>query len=742
MTPATRFTFYHDTVSPSGTIVNQPLGWRDIVLSLTRDPAYHSLIEYFKGGFVWYGSARDFIMECEDADGPEVKIRCLIEIRFNATWSTIFDGLIDVSQKEELSMANRFYKYAAPIIRNDFWATFMNRRTVKVDLEAAVDLEGNARTAVNKITLPLPSQAIRNKFERQIDWADNVTRTIDETAIISADVSGTTTQYLIFSNAILVVDEISTRVEHGTILSVVKPTLDGKYILKADFAGSYNFEASIRYTIILSSSRNFDVKWYRAIKSEGVITETQIGSTQSGTNSLITDDGARTLSLTVDLLVGDEFYIYGEVVISSAVSTMSFFPDYDSDLGAPYDPVYTQLEITADTIFPDSTTDAYLIKDAFESVLSKIIGQNSVIESTMFTTCKRLNAVFRGMHGRGYSFTDKPFTTSFDELWRGFEPVANTGLGYTEVAGVKKIQIENKSFFYGQTPSVFLSNISGLTRRYDLEKHYKTIEVGYSKRFIESAGGVDDPQTLSSWRTKFRTIGSDLKIISTFFLASLGIEQNRRNRIELNKDGKIDEDIIMVAVKEDGSDYTPEIGTDFNAITGLLNSSTRYNIRHVCARVFKRWQSFIQGCLQHTTSEYFYYSGGEGNRVMSSQFETTDCEATDDPEPVLVEDADIAVSTTDYLFIPKVFKCKVPMSKVTYDAILADKENAIAISQDATTYIPMHILDFDYKIFGGYADLLLLQASATTVTPGADVILQEDGNAILMEDGSSNILIE
>jgi len=54
----------------------------------------------------------------------------------------------------------------------------------------------------------------------------------------------------------------------------------------------------------------------------------------------------------------------------------------------------------------------------------------------------------------------------------------------------------------------------------------------------------------------------------------------------------------------------------------------------------------------------------------------------------------------------------------------------------------MHILDFDYKIFGGYADLLLLQASASTVTPGADVILQEDGNAILMEDGSSNILIE
>jgi len=657
-------------------------------------------------------------MDCEDADGPEVKIRCLIEIRYAATWSTIFDGLIDVSQKEELSLANRFYKYAAPIIRNDFWATFMNRRTVKVDLQASVDLEGNARTAVNKITLPLPGQLITKQFLGQLQdatifgaWSHYYTLAsaefgaIDFPVIYKNEIDG--------KNSIIRED---LAVAPSNLFTIPE---DGEYVITS--------EIFIASAASLPSSQVQDVEYYIQINSDTPIAFTK---TQQGTDPA----SGRTkfdYTDTLTLVKGDEVRFYFE---NTAGTARNFYWSNQ---------YYSFLTVVSTTSYIDTDTDAYLIKDAFESVLSKIIGQNSVIESTMFTTCKRLNAVFRGIHGRGFSFADKPFTTSFDELWKGFEPVANIGLGYTEVAGVKKIQIENKSFFYGQTPSVFLSNVSGLTRRYDLEKHYKTIEVGYSKRFIEAAGGVDDPQTLASWRTKFRTIGNDLKIISTFFLASLGIEQNRRNRVELNKDGKIDEDIIMVSVKSDGgSGYTPEVGTDFNAITDLLNSDTRYNIRHTCARVFKRWQSFIQGCLQHTTSEYFYYSGGEGNRVMSSQFETTDCEATDDPEPVLVEDADIAVSTTDYLFIPKVFKCKVPMSKVTYDAILADKENAIAISQDSTTYIPMHILDFDYKIFGGYADLLLLQASASTVIPGSDVILQEDGNAILMEDGSSNILLE
>jgi len=126
---------------------------------------------------------------------------------------------------------------------------------------------------------------------------------------------------------------------------------------------------------------------------------------------------------------------------------------------------------------------------------------------------------------------------------------------------------------------------------------------------------------------------------------------------------------------------------------------------------------------------------------MSSQFETTDCEATDDPEPVLAENQDIAVDETNFDFIPKLYTAKVPMAKSTYDTILANRKKALGISQTTTNYLPMHILGLDYKIFGGYAELQLLLANNTPINP-EELILQEDGNMILMEDGTSGILTE
>ena len=53
--------------------------------------------------------------------------------------------------------------------------------------------------------------------------------------------------------------------------------------------------------------------------------------------------------------------------------------------------------------------------------------------------------------------------------------------------------------------------------------------------------------------------------------ASLAIERSRRNRIELSKDDRNDEEIMVVAVTPDGLNWLPEFGTTFNLVTNLLN---------------------------------------------------------------------------------------------------------------------------------------------------------------------------
>ena len=92
---------------------------------------------------------------------------------------------------------------------------------------------------------------------------------------------------------------------------------------------------------------------------------------------------------------------------------------------------------------------------------------------------------------------------SFDEVVG--EPIRSLflGLGYTEVAGVKRSRSKTARF-YDKLPVVNISNVNNLVRRYDLEKIYKSIEIGYKKGVgSESESGIDDPQTKRFYNTDF-----------------------------------------------------------------------------------------------------------------------------------------------------------------------------------------------------------------------------------------------
>lgn len=723
---------FNDTVSPSGTVVNQPLGWKDIAISLERDTEYHSLIEYFAGSFVWYGAAREFIKLCEVTEGPVSKVRVLIEIKYKATWDTLFDGRIDVSERENVSIAGTPYKYNAPIVRDDFWSKFISRRDTPVDLSAAVDLDGNARAPIGKIVLPLPNQIITNIYESNL---------ASPTISLSP---ATASNYLLFPTDELTKDEVEERRSYYEI-TPSSPLTDEKYIIKAKYAGNYRIEASVRYTFFFSAAVNWSIKWWISYKQSGVTTTAQIGATQAGGSGVtVVDDVPKTLDITLALLPGDEIYIYGTIVTSDGggpigLTTLIYGDAWNFD---PLPPQYTTLTITALTTFQDTETDAFLIRDAAESILSKIVGQDSVVLSTFFGTCKRLYAIMKIKHVRGYTFAQKAMFMTWNDWWKGAEPILNLGLGYSEVAGVKKIKIGSKEEFYNPTPVVFLNNVSGLTDTYDNSKHYNTITTGFETWSAESKSGIDDPQTkVTRAVTFFDTIGNKLDKLSKWYAASLGIESKRRKRSNLAEDDNLDETIAVIAVKVDGVNYTPEVGTDFETVINLLNSDTRYNIRLTCGRIFKRWQKFIQGMLWFTSGLNFEFASGEGNYSVASKLNDSDCE-TDLGDQTLFESGSIAVDPNNYSYIPKQFKkARAPMAWETYKTIIANRENALGISAVDGSYLPMHIISLKFSLFKGYVDLTLLQASNSPVTPEGDYILMEDGN-IILDEGGDGILME
>lgn len=709
MTPQSRFTIFHSSLPVEGLVVKDPIGWDTVVLSLERHKDYHSLFQYFKGNFMWYGEAMKILKTIEKDFGINAYVRLEIDLSYKTgVWVNIYEGKIELPQLEEVMIADKAqYKMTIPIVQDDFITKFLNRQDSQVDLQATVDLDGNARTAVNKIVLPMPSQKIRSRFKRTINY-DPPFYPSGATSVLAAALS-----YLMFTNSRNDLDEVEQRFDYGTQISTENPTNVSKYIFKAKYDGSYNLNTVIKYTIIFNAALNADVEWFYALCQSGVLTVTQIGTTSSIAGGIqMFENGSESVNVNFDLLAGDEVYIYGTLDVN-VNATANYFPDYDTDPGPAIVPAYTSLEITASTTYKQTSTDAYLIKDAAEAIVSKLVGQNSAVKSDYLGTCKGRNAIFRGKHVRGYDFATKQFSMSFEEWWKGANPLLFLGLGYTEVAGVKKIEIENRAYFYDKVPVVNISNVNKLVRRYDLEKIYKSIEIGYKKGVgSESESGIDDPQTKRFYNTDFSSFGAKETILCEWMAASLAIERSRRNRVELSKDDRNDEEIMVVAVTPDGSDWLPEFGTAFNLVSNLLNPDFRINIRHSATRLFKRAQAWFNGCMLYSDTGVFTFNRGEGNYEMTSQLEDTDCEAVPGTEPIIDEGADIDADTNDILFVPRIYEASnVPMAFTTYQNIVANKNKALGISRTDTGHVPMHIMDLGYELFQSNATILLLQAT-------------------------------
>jgi hypothetical protein len=359
------------------------------------------------------------------------------------------------------------------------------------------------------------------------------------------------------------------------------------------------------------------------------------------------------------------------------------------------------LQIVANTFFRDTTTDALLIHDTWSNVVKRITGLNNSFYSEYLgrvshgygsNGCGSAYANLFGKHLRGFSFTDEPFSPSAEDCWNGANPIFNLGLGYDVVGGNKVIRVEPKSYFYSSTKSIDLSYCKNVKRRWDLEMFFKTMENGYSVSAIESKGGIDDPQGIVRHNTRFAAMGVDFSSLSSWFAASLGIEQVRRMQGSDNtKDSSIDSTTVIIALNK--SDTTlPELDENFDSVTHLNNPETRYNIRLSAKRCFKRWQNFFAGCLQVGARKDFYYADGTGNNKMVSKIKNTDCEGG----ASLRENQDVVNNGTK-LFTPGIYELDTKLTLAQYQTIIANREKAIGISKTNTDFVTCSIISFKWK---------------------------------------------
>lgn len=752
-----RFTLTHDVLGSHE--INEPDGWKDCKIKLERDKNFRSLVEYFDGDFIFYGSngvvdgGLDFIKEVEQAYGVDATIQILIEVSFDGfTYDNLFEGQLNLSGIQEMPDN----KAQIPIIRDDFWAKFINRLETPVDLQSPVSLDEESINTFDSVSLNMTSQKVQQQFFGELSKG----------VIMGLDWPGTTDfngDNIQWSPDLITLDEID---ERFSIPAALNPEIPVS-IFTFEFGGDYRIQAFVLYGLLATAAGvttpidfggSSDLRFYYQINDRAPVefpflsenVDITVGGPSDDTGSFVNSGflNAARMDTTESLNAGDELRIY-------AITTGEFSPggasgvnfiiygkdnlqvDASNILGiglggtinfGEIDAISnTRIEITAQTTYPNTNSFGFLLHDAAGQIADRIISReesfyseflgstNTVYRQYYADGCGWKYALLKGLQLRLYSLIEKPFFLSFKQWWEGANPILCLGLGYETINGQQVIRVENLEDFYDASEtSLDISNVRQITRLYDQEQIFKTVKVGYKKWQAEDISGLDDPQTKHTYATRFQKVGKEFQIESDFIAASLAIETTRRKTKEKSADYKFDDETFIIALNPipvdvspetspDVTDYSPELDENFTSVSNLLNSETRYNLRITPARNLIRWIRYISGSLQSYLSSKFKFTSGEGNYDMVSDMSNVS-DGCDEFKPSLAENEDIPVYA-DPLHLALAYEIVIPLEWEDYLLIRENRKKAIGISQTTVNHAKFFIDTLEYELVKGVATI-------------------------------------
>lgn len=768
MIPEFKFTLSNTT--EGSLVIDEPLGWKEAVLKLDRDEKYHSLIEYFESSLTFYGTGLNYIRTVEINQGVDARIDVTIEIKFESTFETLFSGKIDIASAEETSLSGIKYKANYAIIRDDFWAKFNNRVTTPVDLRGTTDLYGGSVTAMQKKTLQLPSQAIRKVFDGILNagFALNYDE-VSSASYIQIDVDTIET------------DEIENTYQliNGSSSSI--PVNKFEITESGSYAFNLRIEASIFGYSLSGCDLIYNYRYTQPYIDFFIQKNNDTPIAFSETNYILVPEvnprsTAYTYSNTLSLTKGDTIRIYGDILndsweslfdhpaiviwgeennplVWSVVSLPNPSPPptcvlgltipnkLNRDVGSPQSGQAqpTFFIVNADTVFDDTECEGFLVHDVGKAIVDRIAGEDKFYSEylghTSYTDrtyssagCGWRYALAKGLHIRGYTLTQKSFFENFESWFESINAQWNMGLGYEVISSVMSIRVEEKEHFYDSSSnSADFYNVK-LERVYDHDWIFKKIVIGYNKWKAESKGVIDDPQTKTTYSSRFESVGNEISLLSEYIAASLVWEVTRREKIEPGKDWKFDDDIFIMSLNPtevSSGVFQPEILSPSFLADGILNKATRYNYRLWPMFNFMRWLNVFNGALDKYQTSYYKFVEGEGNyKCSATMSNSSDCIFTgSNYEFTQFEDIPVDILGVlgltpvrgQYIHSHELYKATIEMSWNEYKLIQASRKKSIGISETDAATSPYFIKSLSWKPFESRAELTVWPKDAKVV---------------------------
>lgn len=689
--------------------ISEPIGWKTIELSLERHPEYHSLIETIDVPLELYGSdgVHDggyAFFKAVIANGVDQEIAMRIEVKEgdDGAWEDLYIGQLQTHLYKDFPYLK---KLQVPVVRNNLWAKFINRINFPVDLQGTTSVDEETVPLRSPNTISLPSQVIRQQYRGRVE------------AEVAYSITGNI--YGIFDLGRVDLNEIKTKFNYPRVSSATRPF----ELFDLDFGGEYVFDLLATITSDGGNNQVTDMNLYFQINDDAPVAAAVLQQGVNGINGTTRFSYSATHTLNKHDQI--RFYFLNS---NGGANDFILLAQEGSDV--------TELEVVANTVDDASTAQAYLAHDAALSIIEKICNAITAFYSEYFggastdltypeNGCGYPHTLLKGRHVRGIS---TPFFMSFEEWWKGLNPIFGLGLGYENVDGSPEsevIRVEQiESFYDNMSTSITLTEVDGEKIEFSIDDDiiFKKVKAGYSKWEAEAGSGIDNTQTIHDYTASMRIVGENKDLLSTMYAAALGIEQARRNRVLAADDYRLDEDWMIIQM-DPASVNNPKTydAADFSG--GIIEGEGRYNIRLDPYMSIYRWLRFLDIGLFASGMEGYQFAGGEGNTSMEfAEGTLNDCERD------FNSDDDIEASSPIHTGVLATFTH--PLTYTQYKAIIADKKKSIGFSYvdkngDEQTFVAF-IKKLKYAINAAMASFELWLAEPYTET--LDLYFQLNGN--------------
>lgn len=735
-----KWTLFNKSDSSTEVLYADPYGWDNVTLQLARDEVYKGLFVDFTASLGWHcnGGGRDFISGIYEAEDVNAVIIVTIEINCDASganYQTMYVGRLDLA-----SIIDDGEVLKCNLERSDLYSKLKARDETSVNISSALSIGQVAITPAELISLPLDSMEIRFKSNWYVEdgYIFTITRTVEKESNVSGmEAAGFITHDMLLLNSDF--EESFPSVEYENygqfgpyqafeevpvpeIMYLNDPLIAYPQALtvKVDFEGTF----TDMMTITGQTRTNLDMRL-------GIFWG------EKGTNNYFVEYIYDVSGYSADPFT-DNFSIHETRVLNIVNRKDTVWLAWVIFNQATFSPAsywtnqlkweYTSgtVEITAQSLFYESNTQAVLVHEALNQVAASIADTDVSFYSEFYGRtdsskviyasdgCGSNLALTNGLNIR--MFPDRPIYFALRDFFTSLDALHNIGL---TIEG-DLIRIEGLDFFFDNSaPSFIATKPVKVKTTIDNSRYYNKIEVGYDKWETEFKGGLDEPNSTREYSTILNAVKGVYSKLSKYIASPYALELTRRKNINFlqTEDWRYDNDNFFIAVVRNASPYMgsflPELYADSFTSGGNMESlTTAYNLRLTPARMILAHFKPLIACLQKVQSAITFVKG-TGNFLMFAAKDNVGCQ--EDYNGVnLFENQSFAYNETNAanntpLWIPEKYELQYPLTFSEYQGIVANPHKYVQFINDKNETVKGFILDMKYALKTGITDFVLIR---------------------------------